>query len=279
MAKAQLVCSECGGTLSPTDAFCPHCGAKLEAGVAAEPAGVRTCEACGYANLSSASHCESCGARLKGAAAERATVRSRQQARQQVPRKKAFEPWQIVSVVAVIGLLGFLIYTLAANDQPRPGAAPPAAEAAAKPAPPPLEPLEKAAELNPSDPEAALRLANGLHDNGMFERAVVAYKKYLAMRPDDPDARVDMGICSYQLALADSSNAERYFAEAVRDMQTAFQAHPTHQAAAYNLGIVYLHMGNLDESNAWLKRAVALNKNSDLGARAQKILQEHTFTQ
>jgi len=94
----------------------------------------------------------------------------------------------------------------------------------------------------------------------------------------DPNARVDLGICYDQLALQDSNNAPRYFAMAVQEMRTVADNAPTHQPAAFNLGIVNLHMGNLEESNKWFKRAVELGRNTELGMRAQKILQQHTFS-
>jgi len=205
----------------------------------------------------------------------------REKTRKQLkPQKKTrFEPWQMISLAAIIILAGFLVYMEATKNQP--GAALSSPPGASRPSPPPpaIEPLEQAVSANPRDTGALIRLANGLHDNGMYLRAIETYKRYLAIRPVDPNARVDMGICYYQLALADSLTAGGYYASAVREMEEAFRTTPTHQPAAFNLGIVYLHMGNLDSSNAWLNRAYLLNKNSDLGIRAEKILQEHTIPQ
>ena len=58
-------------------------------------------------------------------------------------------------------------------------------------------------------------------------------------------------------------------------MREANNASPRHQPSAFNLGVVYLHMQDLDESNKWFRRAVELNKDSDLGKRAQDILNQH----
>ena len=79
--------------------------------------------------------------------------------------------------------------------------------------------------------------------------------------------------------MQDSSNAARYFAQAIQEMRTVAESSPRHQPAAFNLGIVNLHMGNLEESNKWFKRAVELGKSTDLGMRAEKILQQHSFSQ
>ncbi len=285
MAVVKTVCGDCGGSLSPKDAFCPHCGAKIERDAPVQPPpGDRKCDACGFVNTGSQPYCEACGARLTGAppAARAESVQRRERGRKQPQpgRKKRFEPWQVVSVVALVALVGYLVYTESTRDRPSTTiTAPPAGSAQKTPPPPPLEPLEKAVEANPRDPGALVRLANGLQDNGLYPRAITVYKKYLDISPKDPNARVDMGICYYQIALADSTHAGENYAAAVKEMQTAFADNPTHQPAAFNLGIVYLHMNNLEESNTWLRRAYELNKSSDLGIRAQKILQEHTIPQ
>lgn len=142
-----------------------------------------------------------------------------------------------------------------------------------------IQTFEKRADANPSDADARLLLANALHDKGLFSRAAQEYKKYLVMRPDNPDARVDLGICYYSLAQADSANGERLYPLALQEMETAFKKSPTHQPAAFNIGIVNLHLGNMEASRTWFKRAVDLNKSSELGTKAQQMLDQHTFPQ
>jgi tetratricopeptide (TPR) repeat protein len=141
-----------------------------------------------------------------------------------------------------------------------------------------LQSLEGAVAAHPGDAAAVLRLANGLHDNGMIPRAIEQYQKYLKMHPDDADARVDFGICYDQMGMADSAQSAKYYGLAIQEMERALKGTPGHQPAAFNLGIVNLHRGQLEESNAWFKKAVALNKSSELGMRAQQILQQHSFT-
>lgn len=131
---------------------------------------------------------------------------------------------------------------------------------------------------NPNDPASLLALANGLHDSRDWGRAISTYEKYLEKVPGNPDARVDMGICYFELAQQDPAKAGEYYGKAVALMRTALEGHPDHQPAAFNLGIVNLQMGNIEESNKWLKRAVELGKSTPLGQRAQGILEEHTFS-
>jgi Tfp pilus assembly protein PilF len=64
---------------------------------------------------------------------------------------------------------------------------------------------------------------------------------------------------------------------ALQEMERVYTINPHHQAAAFNLGIVQLNAGNLDEASEWLRRAASIDPNSDLGQRAKKLLDEHTF--
>lgn len=145
-----------------------------------------------------------------------------------------------------------------------------------------IERLRTHVEANPNDAGSLLRLANLLHDNSMRDRrlwqqAGDTYRKYLALKPDDPNARVDLGICYYELARLDTAHADHLLSLALTEMSTAYEANPSHQPAAFNLGIVNLFAGNVEESNRWFKKAVELNAESELGRRARNLLDQHTF--
>jgi tetratricopeptide (TPR) repeat protein len=122
-----------------------------------------------------------------------------------------------------------------------------------------------------------LRLANLLHDNALYRQAVDAYRKYLAGHPGNTNARVDLGICYFELARRDSTGSRDLLKRAIAEMEKAVQTDATHQPAAFNLGIVNLFAGDTQESNRWFKRAIELNANSDLGVRAKKLLEQHSF--
>jgi ribosomal protein L40E len=292
MAVARIVCGACGADIPPGMAACPKCGAVVELPAVASRENNQVCSLCGYRNPATATFCESCGAKLTGSAAPPDTSRVGGAVKRGKPapaRAKAnaarreggagVKVWQVISGVAVLSLIGVLIYLLIPRDQgtapPRVVTSPPQATASMAE----IQSLQQTVTANPSDAAARLRLANLLHDSGMLLRAIDNYNEYLKLDPRDPNARVDLGICYDQLALQDSANAPRYFAMALKEMQTAADNVPTHQPAAFNLGIVNLHMGNLEESNKWFRRAVELGKDSELGMRAQKILQQHTFSQ
>lgn len=293
MAVARIVCGACGADIPPGAAACPRCGEAVEGPAADGRVAGQVCAQCGYRNAAAATFCESCGARLPGAAATPAAVRAGRGAKQKQavpPREKAgasrkgrgagVEVWQVISGVAVLALIVVLVYLLWPHDQgaaPRSTSAPQTTQAVASMAE--IQSLQQKVDANPRDAASRLRLANVLHDNGMLTRAIDNYNEYLKQEPKDPNARVDLGICYDQMALQDSANAPRYFSMAVSEMQRAATDNPKHQAAAFNLGIVNLHMGNLEESNKWFKRAVELGQSTEMGMRAQKLLQEHTITQ
>jgi len=297
MAVAKLVCGDCGTPLKPGDARCSSCGAAIEPFAPVQPAltpsaGAR-CEVCGRQNVPGSTICDSCGAKLAGAVGERKSVAAQKKRQKDQVRKptrsdrsgpagvsRRFEPWQVVSAIAVVGLIAYLAYVnMSAGGGNSRNAAP--ASSMTPPAPMLLDiaPLQQAVDANPKDPDALLRLANALHDNRMFARSVEVYQKYLALVPGNPDARVDLGICYFEMGQQDSVQAGKYFAMAVQEMQAAIKTSPAHQPSAFNLAIVNLHMGNIEESNRWFKRAVELNKGSELGIRAQKILEQHSMMQ
>ena len=244
------------------------------------------CPVCGHKNSPTTVYCESCGAGLLPSGARKMVMKGeggpprgaarRSQASQvrDVPRK---DPWPYVALVAIVTLVAVVVYTQW-DRTPASSGPPQVTQVTATPEtvdPAALLRLEQAVESDPNDEQSLLHLANLLQDNRQFARAVDHYTRYLALRPKDADARVDMGICLYQMGLADSARAVSLFTTAIREMRTAYAETPGHQPAAFNIGIVYLQLGNLDSSNAWFKRTAAINKSSDLGTRAQRILEQH----
>ncbi len=289
MENTELVCRKCGTALSPSDRFCRACGAKVEESSAVSAVPVR-CEICGHENRHSGLFCEACGAKLPGRAPAPA---QRPPKKKPAPTAKSsffknLQPWHYAIAVLLGGVLVVLLYTELQRDTATDVAQRPAMQfPAMQQATPPskeildtIERLQKAVAENPSDAGAQLMLANALHDAGthdasFFPRAIDAYKKYLKAKPGDPNARVDLGICYFELGKVDSSQSAQLFSMAINEMETAVRNTPSHQPGAFNLGIVYLYSGNLEESNKWLKRTVDLNAESDLGRRAKAILEQH----
>lgn len=126
--------------------------------------------------------------------------------------------------------------------------------------------LEDLVKNNPTDTKSLLELAHLKNDSGLFEQAIVTYKQYLDKNPSDADARIDMGVCYYNLG---------NYPSAIAEMEKALEYKSDHQIGHLNLGIVNLAAGNEEVSKNWLKKAVALNPLSDVGKRAKELLESH----
>ncbi|MFZ1519063.1 MAG: tetratricopeptide repeat protein [Ignavibacteriaceae bacterium] len=126
--------------------------------------------------------------------------------------------------------------------------------------------LEARVKQNPEDYKSLLELAHLKNDSGLFDAAIENYKTYLDKNPKDADARVDMGVCYFNL---------QDFTNAIKEMETALTYVPNHQIAHLNLGVVNLSAGNLEKSKQWLKKAVELNPTNEVGKKAEQLLNNH----
>jgi hypothetical protein len=126
--------------------------------------------------------------------------------------------------------------------------------------------LQAKVDKDSTDLVSLLELAHLQNDSRMYEKAIINYKLYLQTKPEDADARIDMGVCYYNL---------KDYANAINEMTNALKYEPNHQIGHLNLGIVNLSAGNLEKSKEWLLKAVELDPNSEVGKRAQELLQSH----
>ena len=126
--------------------------------------------------------------------------------------------------------------------------------------------LEAKVKQNPEDYNSLLQLAHLKNDSGLFDAAIQNYKTYLEKNPKDADARVDMGVCYFNL---------KDFTNAIKEMETALKYVPNHQIAQLNLGVVNLSAGNIEKSKEWLKKAYDINPTNDVGIKAQQLLNNH----
>lgn len=129
-----------------------------------------------------------------------------------------------------------------------------------------VERLRAFVDANPDDMEALLSLANAMHDAKLTDQAIVYYKKYLLKNPTNPDARVDLGICYFELGDHDT---------AIEEMTLAVKDNPTHQLGHFNLGIVTMAAKRMDESKAWFEKTIAIDATSQAGQNAKRFLQEN----
>lgn len=126
--------------------------------------------------------------------------------------------------------------------------------------------LEAKLKQNPEDDKSLLELAHLKNDSGLFDAAILNYKTYLEKNPKDADARVDMGVCYFNL---------QDFTNAIKEMETALKYVPNHQIAHLNLGVVNLSAGNLEKSKEWLQKAFELNPTNEIGKKAEQLLKNH----
>lgn len=126
--------------------------------------------------------------------------------------------------------------------------------------------LEEKIKLNPEDHKTLLELAHLKNDSGLFEQAIINYKTYLELHPDDADARIDMGVCYFNL---------RDYENAKKEMLKALEYSPKHQIGHLNLGVVSLSAGNMAESKEWFRKAIDIDPTTDVAKRAEELLKSH----
>lgn len=293
--KPKLVCAACSATIEKGDKFCASCGAGIEwedeaQGTTGKPmsrektekkpaAKVIQCDVCGYENEPTAQFCESCGARLEGAQTPpKKTTGDKPAAKQKQQKKKRKQPpaplssGKIISFAAAVVLLGFAFYVFVidrdashTHDQSAGMGGGEMERAVIQE----IERLEHDLENHdPDNEQAMLRLANLNHDIRRFDNAIRYYNQYIERNPNNPDVQVDLGICYFE-----AGQPER----AVETVENVTRDFPEHQLAAFNLGIIYLNLGEVEPANRYFQRAYELNPDNETGQRARRIIDEHTF--
>ena len=100
-------------------------------------------------------------------------------------------------------------------------------EAAAK-----IQPLKDILKKDPKNLSAWVELGNLYFDSNQPNEAIEAYSHYLAIKPDNPDVRTDMGIMYRKIG---------NFDRAIEEFKRAAKDDPKHAGSRYNMGIVLLH--------------------------------------
>lgn len=189
---------------------------------------------------------------------------------------KALQSWKVTAGFAIVLIVVVIVLKTNREKDAKPttqNLSPNASEMVKE-----IESLQKVVDANPKDEQATLRLANLLHDVKALPRAAMMYERYLEMNPSNPDARVDLGISYFELSLSDSTKREEYTESAKREIEKAITYAPKHQLAYFNLGIVCLHSGDMENALSWFKKCVGIDPNSETGRRAQQFLNQHSLT-
>jgi cytochrome c-type biogenesis protein CcmH/NrfG len=90
-------------------------------------------------------------------------------------------------------------------------------------------PLLEAVNKNPKDYESLIQLGNVFYDGRQFPNAIQYYDRALAIHPENPDVRTDMGTAYWYTGNAD---------KAVAAMETSLKYRPGHAQTLFNLGWV-----------------------------------------
>lgn len=241
--KPKITCTQCGSALTRKDMLCPSCGVAVD-----------------WAETATAVEAVSQKDTLKKKLRENKSQ-----------NKNISAPWSSKSILGSIAVIALALTAYVLLVEKRPGADVVQQQAiqpvsAPMQVPAEIQELESRVAAQPKDMTLTLQLANLLHDGLFFEKAIPYYKKYLLQNPSDANARVDLGICFKELG---------NFSEAKNEMKTALHYVPNHLYAHFNLGIVCLSEGSLQESNTWFKKTVALDPASEVGKRAQQLLTQH----
>ena len=147
---------------------------------------------------------------------------------------------------------------------PAPGAIPqgmglPSAEVQAR-----IIKLEGIVKSDPKNHDAWVGLGNDYFDSHQPQKAVDAYARALALKPDDPDILTDQGVMYRQL---------NQFDKALANFQKASKLDPSHLQSLFNMGIVYaadLNKPN-EAAKAWNK-VLVLAPNSPQASQAKQLL-------
>lgn len=250
------------------------------------------CEICGEENSTQNKFCSNCGIKLKGETSKRVVQKKTvvqkpplSSAASKIPNKKndfnvkkdkssdfiSFTKSQFITILAgLVGIIFLILFLAGVFDskeseitqqnqfnQGQPGQLEAVNE---------INALEDKVKANPNDLDSRLQLSHLLHDSGFFDRAVQSYKIYLEKVPANADARVDMGVCYFELKQYDN---------AIAAMEEALKYQPKHQTAHMNLGVVNLNAGNTEKAKEWFTKTIEIDPTSPLAENAKKLLNSH----
>jgi tetratricopeptide (TPR) repeat protein len=109
--------------------------------------------------------------------------------------------------------------------------------------------FNKALAIKPNYPEALLYLGVAFGGSGQPDKAIVAYKSALSLKPDFPEAAYNLG---------SSLLGKNQLYEAEDAFNTALAFRPDFPEALNNLGVVLLKEGKFDDAAAAFNKALSL---------------------
>ncbi len=207
------------------------------------------CNACGKPFAGSPRFCPECGAAVEG----EATVK---------PSGSRSSYRDLLVVVGVIALFSVGFFALKTPGTPpvpptgRPSAGAPGHEGGMGMALP--------ADL-PQDYDGLINAGNKQMDDGQFLLAAEIYRRALEIDPRSPDARTDYGACLYAMGLPE---------RALEEFLKVVEAHPRHEVAMFNIGIVYHGQAQMDSARVYWERYLNIAPDGASASTARQLLKE-----
>ena len=123
--------------------------------------------------------------------------------------------------------------------------------------------LKRAYEINPNDMDAALNLSSAYIMLGRHKLAVPVLEGAVEQHPDNPRLWINLGAAYLGNPVLASSDEQL---RAIMAFQHALQVDPFAPSAAYNIGLIYVDRGELNEAIAAFRLA-AKSDPGDMDAR------------
>ena len=112
-----------------------------------------------------------------------------------------------------------------------------------------LSNLQEELKSKPDNLEGWVLLARTQMAMGDFEAANLAFKKAIALAPDNPDLKAELAE-----AMLRSSKERSFPMEAVELLQQALKQNPEHERALFFMGMHFLQQGELDTATPYFDK-------------------------
>ena len=120
------------------------------------------------------------------------------------------------------------------------------------------------AESMPNDSMLVISAANIAYNLERYDVAERFYRRFLdSVDPSNVDVRIDYAYSVFM---------NGRLADAVKVLEDVLTKQPKHQAAMYNLGILYLRSNDTERGVQWMKRCRDVDASSDIGQRAANVI-------
>ena len=112
-----------------------------------------------------------------------------------------------------------------------------------------LVPMERAAQLEPTDPEAHNNLGSILKDLRRLEEAEKSYRRALSLNPNYAEAHYNLGGVFSKLGRLD---------QAIESYERAIKSNPAFGQAYNNMGLIFREIGKPEEAKKSFEKAIAV---------------------